>query len=119
MLQEPCPLLHQLLSDHLPETPRFLTKRRRETKDSISSARKVRIYLEKKYYNGTTFIDIFFVEERLRKLQQNLKKQGFEQVPSEVQRAQETLTLIFKQFDLDPIANKALYDTLIDWKRTL
>ena len=59
------------------------------------------------------------IEERLRKLQQNLQKQGFEQVPSEVQRAQETLTLIFKQFDLDPIANKALYDTLIDWKRTI
>ncbi len=52
-------------------------------------------------------------------MQEKLSKQGFETVPSEVQRAQETLTLIFKQFDLDPLANKDLYDTLIDWKRTI
>jgi hypothetical protein len=59
------------------------------------------------------------IDERLKRLQESLKKQGFEQVPSEIQRSQETLTLIFKQFELDPIGNKALYDTLIDWKRTL
>jgi broad specificity phosphatase PhoE len=63
--------------------------------------------------------DFLCIDERLKRLQESLKKQGFEQVPSEIQRAQETLTLIFKQFELDPIADKALYDTLIDWKRTL
>jgi broad specificity phosphatase PhoE len=94
------------------ETPRFSTRRRRVTKEFISSARKVRSFkLSLKLRN--------FIEERLKKLQESLKKKGFEQVPSEVQRAQETLTLIFKQFDLDPIANKALYDTLVDWKRTI
>ena len=61
----------------------------------------------------------FDIDERLKKLQEGLRKQGFERVPNEVQRAQENLTLIFKEFDLDPIGNKELYDRLIDWKRTI
>jgi hypothetical protein len=89
-------------------------RRRRAMKESISSVRKVR-----RSCLPIRLPFLLFVDERLKRLQESLKKQGFEQVPSEVQRAQETLTLIFKQFDLDPIANKGLYDTLVDWKRTL
>ena len=81
-------------------------------RDFTSNAKKVLLKLLYLQY-------ISCVEERLRRMNDKLKKTGFEPVPTEIQRAQESLTLIFKQFDLDPIANKALYDTLVDWKRTL
>lgn len=97
--------------------PRSLTRKRRAMKESILSVRKVCSWLPLGLFFFVS--DFLCIDERLKRLQESLKKQGFEQVPSEIQRAQETLTLIFKQFELDPIADKALYDTLIDWKRTL
>lgn len=58
-------------------------------------------------------------EERLRKLREKLGSQGQDASAIEAQRHQETLSSIFKQYDLDIQANKEFFDTLVDWKRTL
>ena len=58
-------------------------------------------------------------EERLRKLREKIGSQGQDASATERQRHQETLSAIFKQFDLDIQANKEFFDTLVDWKRTL
>ena len=58
-------------------------------------------------------------EERLRKLREKIGSQGQDASATERQRHQETLSTIFKQFDLDIQANKEFFDTLVDWKRTL
>ena len=60
-----------------------------------------------------------YIEERLKKMREKLEKQGFETAPTEIQRNQETLSAIFKQYDLDIMANKEFFETLLDWKRTL
>ena len=52
-------------------------------------------------------------------MREKLEKQGFETAPTEIQRNQETLSAIFKQYDLDIMANKEFFETLLDWKRTL
>lgn len=59
------------------------------------------------------------IEERMRKLREKIGSQGQDASATEVQRHQETLSSIFKQFDLDIQANKEFFDTLVDWKRTL
>ena len=58
-------------------------------------------------------------EERLRKLREKLGSPGQDASAIEAQRHQETLSSIFKQYDLDIQANKKFFDTLVDWKRTL
>ncbi len=62
---------------------------------------------------------LIILEERLKRMREKLEKQGFEAAPTEIQRNQETLSAIFKQYDLDIMANKEFFETLLDWKRTL
>ena len=58
-------------------------------------------------------------EERIRKLREKIGSQGQDASAIEAQRHQETLSSIFKQYDLDIQANKEFFNTLVDWKRTL
>ena len=53
-------------------------------------------------------------------MKDKMKKQGVaDPIPTEIQRHKDTLQLIFQQHNLDIEANKVLFETLIDWKRTL